>query len=73
MELMETRLVAEFHRWAQTYEVRARGTSRAVAEFDERSGLLEERLATPGKSKKGIVFTSEYACPPATLTSLRKQ
>lgn len=45
MEAMETRLVTEFHRWAQTYEVRARGTSMAVAEFDERLGLVEERLS----------------------------
>ena len=51
LELMETRLVAEFHRWAQTYEVRARGTSRAVAEFDERLGLVEERLARLERAK----------------------
>jgi hypothetical protein len=51
MELMETRLLTEFHRWAQTYEVRARGTSRAVAEFDERLGLVEERLARLERAK----------------------
>ena len=45
LERVETNLPTEFHKWAQTYEVRARGTSRAVHEFDERLGLIEERLA----------------------------
>jgi hypothetical protein len=45
MEAMETRLLTEFHRWAQTYEVRVRGTTRAVVDFEERLGLVEERIS----------------------------
>jgi hypothetical protein len=36
-EAIETKLLSAFHNWAQTFEVRARGTSAAVREFDERS------------------------------------
>lgn len=43
-EAMETRLLSAFHSWAQTYEVRARGTTSAVALFEERLGLIEERM-----------------------------
>jgi hypothetical protein len=44
LENTETKLLTAFHTWAQTYEVRARGTSTAVREFDERLGMIEERL-----------------------------
>ena len=45
IEATETKLLTAFHNWAQTYEVRARGTSITVREFDERLGLIEERVA----------------------------
>ncbi len=38
IETTETKLLSAFHNWAQTFEVRARGTSAAVREFDERLG-----------------------------------
>lgn len=38
IEATETKLLTAFHNWAQTFEVRARGTSSAVREFDERLG-----------------------------------
>ena len=44
IERIETNLLTAFHQWAQTYEVRARGTSAAVREFDERLCNIEERL-----------------------------
>lgn len=34
IESTETKLLSAFHNWAQTFEVRARGTSAAVREFD---------------------------------------
>jgi len=46
IEVTETRLLTEFHRWAQTYEIRVRATSRTVADFDERLGLIEERVSS---------------------------
>lgn len=45
IEQVETSLLTAFHQWAQTYETRARGTSRAVAELDERLGFIEERVS----------------------------
>ena len=50
-ETTETKLLSAFHNWAQTFEVRARGTSAAVREFDERLGLIEERVAKIERSK----------------------
>jgi hypothetical protein len=50
-EATETKLLSAFHNWAQTFEVRARGTSAAVREFDERLGLIEERVAKIERSK----------------------
>jgi hypothetical protein len=44
-------LLSAFHNWAQTFEVRARGTSAAVREFDERLGLIEERVAKIERSR----------------------
>jgi hypothetical protein len=51
IEATETKLLSAFHNWAQTFEVRARGTSAAVREFDERLGLVEERLAKIERSR----------------------
>jgi hypothetical protein len=50
-EATETKLLSAFHNWAQTFEVRARGTSAAVREFDERVGLIEERVAKIERSR----------------------
>jgi hypothetical protein len=45
IEATETKLLSAFHNWAQTFEVRARGTSAAGREFDERLGMIEDRAA----------------------------
>ena len=50
-EATETKLLSAFHNWAQTFEVRARGTSAAVREFDERLGLIEDRVAKLERSR----------------------
>ena len=50
-EMTETKLLSAFHNWAQTFEVRARGTSAAVREFDERLGLIEDRVAKLERSR----------------------
>jgi hypothetical protein len=50
-EATETKLLSAFHNWARTFEVRARGTSAAVREFDERVGLIEERVAKIERSR----------------------
>jgi hypothetical protein len=50
-EATETKLLSTFHNWAQTFEVLARGTSAAVREFDERVGLIEERVAKIERSR----------------------
>jgi len=44
LESTETKLLTSFHNWAQTYEVRARGTTTLVRDFEERLGFVEERL-----------------------------
>jgi len=51
IEATETKLLTAFHNWAQTFEVRARGVSAAVREFDERLGLIEERVAKLERSR----------------------
>ena len=51
LEGTETKLLTAFHNWAQTYEVRARGTSTAVREFEERLGMIEERPAKLERSR----------------------
>lgn len=51
IEATETKLLTAFHNWAQTFEVRARGTSAAVREFDEPLGLIEERVAKLERSR----------------------
>lgn len=51
IEATETKLLTSFHTWAQTYEVRARGTSSAVREFEERLGMVEERVAKLERSR----------------------
>ncbi len=53
LEHTETKLLTAFHNWAQTYEVRARGTSAAVREFEERLGMVEERLAKLERGRNG--------------------
>ena len=53
VESTETKLLTSFHTWAQTYEVRARGTSSAVREFEERLGMIEERVAKLERSRNG--------------------
>jgi hypothetical protein len=45
IERVETTLLTEFHKWAHTYEVRARGTSTMVSTFEERLGVAEERIS----------------------------
>ena len=50
-EAVETKLLSAFHNWAQTFEVRARGTSAAVREFDERLVLIEDRVAKLERSR----------------------
>ena len=50
-EMTETKLLSAFHNWAQTFEVRARGTSAAVREFDERLVLIEDRVAKLERSR----------------------
>ena len=52
IEATETKLLSAFHNWAQTFEVRARGTSAAVREFDERLGLVEDRVAKLERSRQ---------------------
>ena len=51
IEVTETKLLSAFHNWAQTFEVRARGTSAAVREFDERLGMTEDRVAKLERSR----------------------
>ncbi|HTA46418.1 MAG TPA: hypothetical protein VK789_28440 [Bryobacteraceae bacterium] len=45
IERVETKLLTAFHGWSRPYEIRARGVSTAVNSFDERLGLVEERLS----------------------------
>ncbi len=44
LERVETNLLTEFHKWAQTYEVRSRGTIQTVHNFEDRLVILEERV-----------------------------
>jgi hypothetical protein len=53
IENTETKLLTAFHNWAQTYEVRARGTVAAVHEFEDRLGFVEERLNKLERSRNG--------------------
>jgi hypothetical protein len=53
LENTETKLLTAFHNWAQTYEVRARGTVAAVHEFEDRLGFVEERLNKLERSRNG--------------------
>ncbi len=50
-EATETKLLTAFHNWAQTFEVRARGTSAAVREFEERLEMVEDRVAKLERSR----------------------
>lgn len=40
----ETNLLTAFHNWARTYEVKERTLSNTVRSFDERLGLIEDRV-----------------------------
>jgi hypothetical protein len=53
LEATETKLLTAFHDWAVTYEVRARGTSAAVRDLDERLGHIEERVAKLERGRNG--------------------
>jgi hypothetical protein len=53
LEATETKLLTAFHDWAGTYEVRARGTSVAVRDLDERLGMIEERVAKLERRRNG--------------------
>ena len=53
IENTETKLLTAFHNWAQTYEVRARGTVTVVREFEERLGFVEERLNKLERARNG--------------------
>ena len=53
LETTETKLLTAFHNWAQTYEVRARGTVTAVHAFEERLGFVEERLNKLERARNG--------------------
>jgi DNA anti-recombination protein RmuC len=53
LENTETKLLTSFHNWAQTYEVRARGTVIIVREFEERLGFVEERLNKLERARNG--------------------
>jgi hypothetical protein len=44
LERVEANLLTEFHKWAQTYEVRSRGTIQTVHNFEDRLVILEERV-----------------------------
>ena len=44
LERVETNLLTEFHKWAQTYEIRSRGTVQTVHNFEDRLVILEERV-----------------------------
>jgi hypothetical protein len=46
IERVETSLLTEFHKLAQTYEVRARGTIQVVHNFEERLMLAAERISS---------------------------
>ena len=45
LERLETKMLTAFHDWAQTYEVRSRGVTAKVMEFEERLGIIEERVS----------------------------
>ncbi len=45
IEKTETKLLTAFHRWSRSMEVRVRHNSSAVAGFDERLALAEERIS----------------------------
>jgi hypothetical protein len=48
---VETALLTEFHKWAQTYEIRSRGVTTLVHTFEERLGVLEERVSALERRK----------------------
>ncbi|MBC8165863.1 MAG: hypothetical protein H7Y20_08330 [Bryobacteraceae bacterium] len=45
MERSETKLLTAVYRWSRSMEVRVRSSSSAVAGFDKRLALAEERIS----------------------------
>ena len=45
IERTETKLLAAFHGWARSMEIRVRNTAVTVSGFDERLSLAEERIS----------------------------
>ena len=45
IERTETKLLAAFHGWARSMEIRVRNTGITVSGFDERLSLAEERIS----------------------------
>jgi hypothetical protein len=50
-EKVETGLLAAFHGWARSMEIRVRGMSGVTMGFDERLALAEERISDLERKK----------------------
>jgi hypothetical protein len=50
-EKVETNLLAAFHGWARSMEIRVRGVSGVTMGFDERLALAEERISDLERKK----------------------
>jgi hypothetical protein len=53
LENTETRLLTAFHNWAQTYEIRVRGTVATVRDFDDRLAAPETRVSELERGRNG--------------------
>lgn len=53
LENTETKLLTAFHNWAQTYEIRVRGTVATVRDFDDRLAALETRVSELERARNG--------------------
>jgi len=53
LENTETKLLTAFHNWAQTYEIRVRGTVATVRDFDDRLAALETRVSELERGRNG--------------------
>ena len=53
LENTETKLLTAFHNWAQTYEIRVRGTVATVRDFDDRHAALETRVSELERGRNG--------------------
>lgn len=51
IEKTETNLLSAFHGWARGMEIRVRGVSGMATGFDERLGLVEERISALERRK----------------------